>query len=60
MAVEVNVKNGQKSEKVHFLKCIFFLQKYFEPQIFLHHMKFKSKISYLGKTNSILPKKMTE
>ncbi len=31
MAVEVDVKNAQKSEKVHFFKYIFLLQKYFKP-----------------------------
>ena len=51
---------GKKSEKVHFLKCIFVLQKYFGPQKCLPHVKIKSKISYLGKKNSILHRQMTE
>ena len=49
MSFEVDVRNGQKLEKVHFLKCIFVLQKYFGPQKCLPHVKIKSKISYLGK-----------
>jgi len=58
--VEVDAKNRQKSEKVHFLKCTFWVQKYFEPKKCLAHVKIKSKLSYLGKKISILPKKMTE
>ena len=34
LSFEVDVKNGQKSEKVHFLKCIFLLQMYFATQFF--------------------------
>ena len=60
MSFEIDVKNGQKSEKVHFLNCIFLLQKYFGPQILLPHVKIKSKISYLGKKISILPWQMAE
>jgi len=60
MAVEVDAKNRQKSEKVHFLKCTFWPQKYFGPKIILAHVKIKSKISYLGKKISFLPKKITE
>ena len=59
-AVEVDAKNRQKSEKVHFLKCTFWVQKYFGPKIFLAHMNIKSKISYLSKKNSILHIQMTE
>ena len=45
---EVDVKNGQKSGKVHFLKCIFLVQMHLATHFFLAHVKFKSKISYLG------------
>ena len=54
LSFEVDVRNGQKSEKVHFLKCIFGVQKYFGPPKFLPHMKIKSKISYLGQQISII------
>ena len=49
IAFEVDVKNCQISETVHFLKCIFWLQNYLWPQFFLPHVKKRSKISYLGK-----------
>ena len=49
MSFEIDVKNGQKSEKVHFLKCTFLVQMHFADQIFLAHMKFKSKIFHLAK-----------
>ena len=52
--------NGQKSEKVHFLKCTFWVQKYFGTQKFLSHVKIKSKLNYLGKKITILPNQMTE
>ena len=51
---------GKKSEKIHFSKCIFMLQKYFLPQKYLAHVKIKSKLMMIGKKNSIIPKKMTE
>ena len=51
---------SKKSEKVHFLKCIFVLQKYFGPPKLLPHVKIKSKLSYLGNKNSILHRQMTE
>jgi len=60
MEVEVDAENRQKSEKVHFLKCTFWPQKYFGPQKFLAHVKIKSKLSYLGKKISILHRQMTE
>ena len=47
--VEVDAKNCQKSEKVHFLKCTFWVQKYFGPKFFLTHVTIKSKIGILGK-----------
>ena len=49
LSFEVDVRNGQKSEKVHFLKCIFGVQKYFGPPKCFAKVKIKSKISYLGK-----------
>ena len=42
LSFEVDVRNGQKSEKVHFLKCIFVLQKYYGPPKLLPHVKIKS------------------
>ena len=54
------VKIGQKSEKVHFLKCTFLLQMQFATKKKLAHVKIKNKISYLGKRISILHIQMTE
>ena len=45
---------------MHFLKCIFLLQKYFGPPNFFAHIKIESKIHYLGKKISILHRQMTE
>ena len=60
MSFEVDVKNGQKSEKVHFLKYTFLVQMHFATNFFLAHVKFKSKISYLGKGISRIHRQMTE
>merc|ERR1712082_314440 len=67
LSVEVNLKRSvpsvrkwQKSEIMFFFKSIFGTLLKEIPQKFLHHMKMKSKMSYLGKKISILPKKMTE
>jgi len=49
MSFEIDVKNGQKLEKVHFLKCTFLVQMHFATQNFLAHVKFKSKIFHLVK-----------
>ena len=57
---EVDVKNGQKSGKVHFLKCIFLVQMHLATHFFLAHVKFKSKISYLGTGISRIHRQMTE
>ena len=43
MVVEVDVRNGQKSEKVHFLKCTFWVQKYFGPKIVYPLWKLRAK-----------------
>ena len=51
---------GEKSEKMHFLKCIFLLQKYFWAPIFFAHIQIESKISDLGERISILHGQMTE
>ena len=51
---------GEKSDKVHFLKCIFWLQKYLGPPKFFAHIKIESKIRYLGKRIGILHRQMTE
>jgi len=46
--------------KMHFLKCMSLLQKYFGPPKFLAHMKIESKISDLGTKINILHRQMTE
>ena len=53
-------RQPKRGSKIHFLKVFVFLQKYFEPQHLLPHMKIESKIGILGKTISILHRQMTE
>ena len=60
MSSEVDVKNGQKSGKVHFLKCIFLVQMHLATHFFLAHVKFKSKITYLSTGISRIHRQMTE
>ena len=59
IALEVKPKKGKKLQKVIFLKH--FLTTWpLGGSKKLYHTKFKSKISYLGKKISILPRKMAE
>ena len=60
IAFEVRPKKGKKLQKVPFLKSIFWPLGPLGGQKKLYHMKFKSKISYLGKKISILPWQMAE
>ena len=60
IAFEVRPKKGKKLQKVIFLKSIFWPLGPLGGQKKICHLKFKSKISYLGKKSSILPKQMTE
>ena len=60
IAFEVRPKKGKKLQKVIFLKSIFWPLGPLGGQKKLYHMKFKSKISYLGEKISILPRKMAE
>ena len=49
IAFEVRPKKGKKMQKVIFLKSIFWPLGPLGGQKKLYHIKFKSKISYLGK-----------
>ena len=60
IAFEVRPKKGQKLQKVPFLKSIFLTIWPLGGSKNWYHVKFKSKISYLGEKISILPKKMAE
>ena len=60
IAFEVRPKIGEKSQKVPLLKSVFWPLGPLGGQKKLYHMKFKSKISYLGEKNSILPWQMAE
>ena len=53
MAEQLGVENGEKLQKVPFLKIVF-------CNIAPLHRKVNCKISYLGEINSILPGQMTE
>ena len=55
MSFEIDVKMVK-----NWKKCTFLVQMHYATQFFLAHMKFKSKISYLGKGISILHRQMTE
>ena len=55
-----NRKEGQKIAKITFLKSVFWPLGPLGGQKKLYHMKFKSKISYLGEKISILPWQMAE
>merc|ERR1712080_639888 len=60
MPSEVRHKNREKLQKVPFLKIVFCnIASLGDPKK-LSHMKIKSKISYLGERNSILPGQMAE
>ena len=60
IASEVRPKNGEKLQKVPFLKIVFCNIAPLGDQKKWSHMKIKSKISYLGERNSILPGQMAE
>ena len=60
IASEVRPKKGKKLQKVFFFKAFFWPLGAFGGQKNFYHMKFKSKISYLGKNISILPWLHTE
>ena len=60
IAFEVRPKKGKKSQKVPLLKSVFWPLGPFGGQKKFYHMKFKSKISYLGKKISIPPWQMAE
>ena len=60
IAFEVRPKKGKKLQKVPFLKSIFWPLGPLGGPKKLYHMKFKSKISYLGKKINILPWQMAE
>jgi len=60
IASEVRPKNGEKLQKVPFLKIVFCNIAPLGDQKKRSHMKVKSKISYLGERNSILPGQMAE
>jgi len=60
IASEVRPKNGGKLQKVPFLKIVFCNIAPLGDQKKWSHMKVKSKISYLGERNSILPGQMAE
>ena len=60
IASEVRPKNGEKLQKVPFLKIVFCnIAPLGDPKKW-SHMKIKSKIRYLGERNSILPGQMAE
>ena len=60
IAFEVRPKKGKNLQKVPFLKSIFWPLGPLGGQKKLYHMKFKSKISYLGEKISIQPWQMAE
>ena len=60
MAEKLAVENGKKLQKVPILKIVFWNIAPLGGQKKWSHMKFKSKISYLGETISILPWQMAE
>ena len=60
MAEQLAVENGEKLQKVPFLKLVFCNIALLGNQIKWFHIKVKSKISYLGKRNGILPGQMDE
>ena len=60
MAEQLAVENGEKLQKVPFLKIVFCNIAPLGDQKKWSHMKFKSKISYLGEKISILPWQMAE
>ncbi len=60
IASEVRPKNGEKLQKVPFLKIVFCNIAPLGDQKKRSHMKVKSKISYLSERNSILPGQMAE
>ena len=60
MAEQLAVKNGEKFQKVLFLKIVFCNILSLGDQKKWSHMKVKSKISYLGEIISILPWQMAE
>ena len=60
IASEVRPKNGEKLQKVPFLKIVFCNIAPLGDQKKWSHMKIKSKIRYLGERNSILPGQMAE
>ena len=60
IASGVRPKNGEKLQKVPFLKIVFCnIAPWGDPKKW-SHMKVNSKISYLGERNSILPGQMAE
>ena len=60
MAEQLAVENGEKLQKVSFLKIVFCnIAPLGDPKKW-SHMKIKSKISYLGERNRILPGQMAE
>ena len=60
MAEQLVVKNWEKCKIVPVLKIVFCNIAPLGDQKKWSHMKFKSKISYLGERNSILPGQMAE
>ena len=60
MAEQLLVKNWEKCKIVPFLKIVFCNIAPLGDQKKRSHMKVKSKISYLGERNSILPGQMAE
>ncbi len=60
MAEQLVVENWEKLQKVPFLKIVFCNIAPLGDQKKWSHMKIKSKISYLGERNSILPGQMAE
>ena len=60
IASEVRPQNREKLQKVPFLKIVFCNIAPLGDQKKRSHMKVKSKISYLGERNSILPGQMAE
>ena len=60
IAFEVRPKKGKKLQKLIFLKKHFLTTWPLGGSKKLYHMKFQSKISYLGEKMSILPWQMAE
>ena len=60
MTEQLVVENWEKLQKVPFLKIVFCNIAPLGDQKKWSHMKVKSKISYLGERNSILPGQMAE